>query len=140
LVDGTVASAGDVIIKRHNDRRIRITATDWVKNGDRFTIRAVHERGDLEALHHHTGRVVGMPICYVREHVTLGYASTIHKSNENHSVTRSPRAKRRLRACSRLSEAVPPPVLCARQAQATAKPNQWQNRPERLAFPNGTRS
>jgi len=78
LADGTVASAGDVVLTRHNDRRIRITTTDWVKNGDRFTIRAVRERGDLEALHHHTGRVVVLPAHYVREHVALGYASTIH--------------------------------------------------------------
>jgi hypothetical protein len=26
------------IITRRNDRRLRVTATDWVKNGDRWTI------------------------------------------------------------------------------------------------------
>jgi hypothetical protein len=31
LADGSQASAGDVIITRQNDRRLRITATDWVK-------------------------------------------------------------------------------------------------------------
>ena len=35
LADGNQASAGDVIITRSNDRRLRLTATDWVKNGDR---------------------------------------------------------------------------------------------------------
>jgi hypothetical protein len=38
LADGNWASVGDVIITRSNDRRLRVTATDWVKNGDRWTI------------------------------------------------------------------------------------------------------
>jgi Holliday junction resolvase-like predicted endonuclease len=38
LADGKQASVGDVIITRRNDRRLRLTATDWVKNGDRWTI------------------------------------------------------------------------------------------------------
>jgi ATP-dependent exoDNAse (exonuclease V) alpha subunit len=36
LADGNQASVGDVIITRGNDRRLRLTATDWVKNGDRW--------------------------------------------------------------------------------------------------------
>jgi ATP-dependent exoDNAse (exonuclease V) alpha subunit len=36
LADGNQASVGDVIITRSNDRRLRLTATDWVKNGDRL--------------------------------------------------------------------------------------------------------
>jgi hypothetical protein len=35
LADGNQASVGDVIITRSNDRRLRLSATDWVKNGDR---------------------------------------------------------------------------------------------------------
>ena len=31
LADGNQASVGDVIITRSNDRRLRLTATDWVK-------------------------------------------------------------------------------------------------------------
>ena len=38
LADGNQASVGDVIITRSNDRRLRLTATDWVKNGDRWTV------------------------------------------------------------------------------------------------------
>ena len=38
LSDGNRASVGDVIITRTNDRRLRLSATDWVKNGDRWTI------------------------------------------------------------------------------------------------------
>jgi ATP-dependent exoDNAse (exonuclease V) alpha subunit len=36
LADGNQASVGDVIITRSNDRGLRLTATDWVKNGDRL--------------------------------------------------------------------------------------------------------
>jgi ATP-dependent exoDNAse (exonuclease V) alpha subunit len=36
LADGNQASVGDVIITRSNDRRLRLTATDWVRNGDRW--------------------------------------------------------------------------------------------------------
>ena len=38
LGDGNRASVGDMIITRSNDRRLRLSATDWVKNGDRWTI------------------------------------------------------------------------------------------------------
>jgi hypothetical protein len=47
LADGNQASIGEVIITRSNDRRLRLTATDWVKNGDRWTITHVGQQGDL---------------------------------------------------------------------------------------------
>jgi conjugative relaxase-like TrwC/TraI family protein len=78
LADGCAASAGDAIITKHNDRRMRITATDWVKNGDRFTVRSVRDDGALDAIHRDTGRHVTLPAAYVAEHVGLGYAATIH--------------------------------------------------------------
>ena len=78
LADGTAASAGDPIITRHNDRRLPITATDWVKNGDRWTVHTVHRDGSLTAVHRDTARRVRLPAGYVAEHVALGYATTIH--------------------------------------------------------------
>ena len=39
LCDGLEASVGDQVITRTNDRRLRVSPTDWVKNGDRFTVR-----------------------------------------------------------------------------------------------------
>jgi conjugative relaxase-like TrwC/TraI family protein len=47
LADGNQASVGDVIITRSNDRRLRLSATDWVKNGDRWIITHVTKQGDL---------------------------------------------------------------------------------------------
>jgi ATP-dependent exoDNAse (exonuclease V) alpha subunit len=51
LADGNQASVGDVIITRRNDRRLRLTAMDWVKNGDRWTITHVAKHGDLTVRH-----------------------------------------------------------------------------------------
>ncbi len=78
LGDGNEASVGDLIITRQNDRRLRTSTTDWVKNGDRWTVLHVHENGDLFAQHlrhHHTVR---LPHDYVAAATGLGYACTIH--------------------------------------------------------------
>jgi len=52
------ASVGDVIITRSNDRRLRLTATDWVKNGDRWTITHVGSRGGLSVRHNQSQRTI----------------------------------------------------------------------------------
>ena len=78
LADGTAVSAGDAVITRHNDRCLRISDTGWVKNGDRWSITRIHRDGSLDALHPTLRRTVRLPADYVREHVQLGYATTIH--------------------------------------------------------------
>ena len=83
LDDGTRASAGDVIITRLNDRSLRGRDGSWVKNGDRWVVRAVDRNGDLHVAQagHRAGRAGGklvLPAKYVGGHVQLGYASTIH--------------------------------------------------------------
>jgi ATP-dependent exoDNAse (exonuclease V) alpha subunit len=80
LADGNQASVGDVIITRRNDRRLRLTATDWVKNGDRWTITRVGRRGDLIVRHNRSHLTVRLPICYVRTSTGLGFATTIHSA------------------------------------------------------------
>ncbi|WP_051208174.1 MobF family relaxase [Propionicicella superfundia] len=77
LADGLSASVGDVIITRTNDRRLRVSATDWVKNGDRWTITAIND-GGVRALHTRSRRSVVLPADYVASSVELGYASTVH--------------------------------------------------------------
>jgi hypothetical protein len=67
-----------VIITRSNDRRLRLTATDWVKNGDRWTITHVGKQGDLTARHTRSRLTVRLHADYVRESTALGYATTIH--------------------------------------------------------------
>jgi conjugative relaxase-like TrwC/TraI family protein len=78
LADGNRASAGELIITRHNDRRLRTSATDWVKNGDRWIVLTAHQDGGLRVQHSGSGRTIDLPASYVRDSVELGYATTVH--------------------------------------------------------------
>jgi AAA domain len=78
LGDGIRASVGDLIITRRNDRRLRITATDWVKNGDRWTVLNLTGTGGVRVRHLRNGRTVTLPASYVSTAAELGYASTVH--------------------------------------------------------------
>ncbi|MBK8463940.1 MAG: relaxase domain-containing protein [Nigerium sp.] len=78
LPDGSDAAIGDVIITRLNDRRLRTSGTDWVRNGDRWTITGIATNGDLRAIHQTNRQTVILPAGYVTESVELGYACTIH--------------------------------------------------------------
>ncbi len=78
LADGSAASAGDTIVTRRNDRRLALSATDWVKNGDRWRVDQVLEGGALQVTHLASRRPMTLPAAYTGEHVALGYASTIH--------------------------------------------------------------
>ena len=78
LADGNDASGGDVIITRTNDRRLRMSAADWVKNGDRWTVTHVSREGALTVRHNRSHRTVKLPADYLRESTGLGYATTIH--------------------------------------------------------------
>ena len=77
LTDGNDASVGDIVITRHNDRRLRTAPMDWVKNGDRWAVLGVHD-GRLRLKHAVSGLRVVLPAKYVTEHTELGYASTVH--------------------------------------------------------------
>jgi conjugative relaxase-like TrwC/TraI family protein len=78
LHDGTRAGAGDTIVTRRNDRRLPITSSDWVKNGDRWTVNAIADDGGLRVTHTETHRTIALPADYVARYVELGYATTIH--------------------------------------------------------------
>jgi hypothetical protein len=84
LADGNQPSVGNVIITRTNDRRLRLAANDWVKNGDRWTVTHVGERGDLAVRHNRSNLTTRLPADYVRTSTGLGYAITIHAA---HGVT-----------------------------------------------------
>ena len=78
LSDGNRASVGDLIITRANDRRLRITATDWVKNGDRWTILNLTGTGGVKVRQVRSARTATLPAGYVSTATELGYASTVH--------------------------------------------------------------
>ncbi|MFI7194443.1 MobF family relaxase [Nocardia nova] len=81
LVDGSVASAGDIICTRRNNRHVQLGDTDWVRNGYRWRIDTVHPGGSLTVTHLRPGAKPGaatvLPPEYVGVHVRLGYAMTI---------------------------------------------------------------
>ena len=78
LSDGLSASVGDIISTRRNRRDLRVSATDWVRNGDRWRVTHIGVDGTLTAQHLDLNRHVQLPADYVAENTTLGYASTIH--------------------------------------------------------------
>ena len=79
LADGNQASAGDVVITRRNDRRLRTSPTDWVKNGDRWTVQQVHRDGGTRPCSiSTTAGSFGSPPTTSPSQVELGYATTVH--------------------------------------------------------------
>ncbi|GAA1863955.1 MobF family relaxase [Myceligenerans crystallogenes] len=82
LADGLEASAGDVVITRRNDRRLRTRSGAWVRNGSRWTVAQVRDDGAVVvrqtgAPH---GRTITLPAAYAAEHLDLGYAITTHRT------------------------------------------------------------
>ena len=77
LSDDCPAHVGDVVISRRNDRRLGVSGTDWVKNGDRWIVTGI-EKGGLSVRHRDSGLHTTLPSPYVMDYVELGYASTVH--------------------------------------------------------------
>jgi thymidine kinase len=80
VVGNQTVGVGDEIVTTGNDRRLVTTTGAWVRNGDRWqiTTRGAHNSLTLVSLH---GRgTVTVPGAYVEDHVTLGYAVTVHKA------------------------------------------------------------
>jgi hypothetical protein len=78
LAGGQAASVGDIILTRRNDRRLALTPTDFVKNGDRWTVEYVGPDGVLDVRNLRLGTRITLPSGYVRGAVELGCAATIH--------------------------------------------------------------
>lgn len=81
LHDGTRAAAGDTVITRRNDRRLR-AGRSWVRNGDRWTVISVQLNGSVEVRRHgrRWGSAVVLPAEYAKRHLELGYAVTSHRA------------------------------------------------------------
>lgn len=77
LSDDLEASAGDIIRSRKNARWLRLSATDYVRNGYTYEILKVGKDGSLRVRHLGSAREITLPADYVGDHVTLGYAATI---------------------------------------------------------------
>lgn len=82
LADGTKASEGDLVITRHNDRRLHTLRGGWVRNGDRWIVTRVQKDGSMQVQRADVdfGGSVTLPAAYVAGHVDLGYAVTAHRA------------------------------------------------------------
>ena len=81
LNGGAQAAAGDTVITRKNNRRLR-TKTSWVQNGNRWIITNVHRDGSVTVrpAERSRGGSVVLPADYVAEHLDLGYAVTAYRA------------------------------------------------------------
>ncbi|WP_223199591.1 MobF family relaxase [Solihabitans fulvus] len=80
LHDGTRAGRHDWIVTRHNDRTLTVLrGKDFVKNGDTWDVLTVSRDGELRVQHRTHGARATLPARYVRTHVELAYAATIHR-------------------------------------------------------------
>jgi len=77
LSDGSVAGRGDVAVARRNERHLRLSDGDWVRNRDRFMVTGTHEDGSMTVRALDRGGEVVLPPAYVAEHIELGYACTV---------------------------------------------------------------
>lgn len=92
LHDGLRAGVGDRIVTRRNHRRL-VTADGFVRNGALWDVTVVLPGGSLRvrSASHVDAVTVRLPADYVAEHVELGYASTIARTqgmtvDETHTI------------------------------------------------------
>ncbi|MBS3941681.1 MAG: relaxase domain-containing protein [Actinobacteria bacterium] len=75
-----LASVGDHIVTRRNDRRLTSTDGGWVVNGQTWTVTQVHRSGDAEVVRHSDGAAARLPADYLAIHAHLAYATTAHRA------------------------------------------------------------
>jgi hypothetical protein len=73
-------SYGDEVVTLENDRRITTSRGEFVHNGARWSVTGTLADGSILVASFETGGRAVLPFEYVREHVALGYALTIHKA------------------------------------------------------------
>ena len=88
LGDGFELAVGDVITTRRNERFLRTTMGESVRNRDYWTIDTIGADGSLSVTRIDGHGSVTLPAGYVAEHVQLGYAAT-EPGNQSDTATRS---------------------------------------------------
>jgi AAA domain len=78
IAGGEHAYAGEVIATRHNDRELRTSLGQPVRNRDLWTVTATDRSGGLTVSHLGGHGTLTLPADYVQQHVRLGYAATEH--------------------------------------------------------------
>ena len=85
---GETAGPGDLVVTRRNDRTLRTTGGEPVRNRERWRIESVEPDGTLTLSQDRGHDRVTLPADYVRRHLRLGYAATAH-GNQGDTVDRS---------------------------------------------------
>ena len=74
-----MAGVGDEVVTRENNRLLS-TGRRWVKNGDRWVVRATNADGSMAVRRLDGKGEVVLPADYVRQHVELAYATTAYRA------------------------------------------------------------
>jgi conjugative relaxase-like TrwC/TraI family protein len=78
IAGGEHVFAGDVVATRRNDRQLRTSIGEPVRNRDLWVVTATHSGGALTVSHLGGHGTLTLPADYARRHVRLGYAATEH--------------------------------------------------------------
>jgi ATP-dependent exoDNAse (exonuclease V) alpha subunit len=70
------AMIGDVVATRHNDRRLRTSRGDHVRNRERWIVTATQPGGDITVSRLEGHGSTTLPAAYVAEHLELAYATS----------------------------------------------------------------
>jgi len=77
-IDDDWAMVGDIVATRRNDRRLRTTTGEPVRNRERWTVADTNEDGELTVTRLDGHGTITLPTQYVRQYVQLAYATTEH--------------------------------------------------------------
>ncbi|WP_280390468.1 MobF family relaxase [Nocardia brasiliensis] len=84
LSDNHAGYVGDIVITRLNNPRLHIAGgirhTTHIDNGDLWRVHTIHPDGTITAIGTNHRGSVHLPADYIREHVELGYATTVHRA------------------------------------------------------------
>ena len=81
---------GDIVATRRNDRRLRTTTGEPIRNRERWTITDTNQNGEITVTRLNGHGTITLPADYVRQHVQLAYATTEHGAQgdtANRSIT-----------------------------------------------------
>jgi hypothetical protein len=78
IKDDGWAMVGDIVASRRNDRRLRTTIGEPIRNRERWTITDTSGNGVITVTRLDGHGTIDLPADYVREHVQLAYATTEH--------------------------------------------------------------
>jgi conjugative relaxase-like TrwC/TraI family protein len=73
---GSAFHVGDIVVTRRNDRHLRTSTGESVRNRDYWTIDAITADAGLAVTRIDEHGTITLPADYVRQHVQLGYAAT----------------------------------------------------------------